>query len=119
MYPHTITIFHKESTKDEDTYTAYILSGVYVHSSRSLSFKGTRFSEAQGVEIDVNKQLSDSYLPCNEKGTWTVSEGDRVVQGEDSRTVTSFKDLKGAMVVTGVDINLCGSPLDNIVLRCN
>ena len=114
MYPHIITIIHKVSDAQSDSYIAYTINGVYIESGITLSKSGTVFDVSGNVIISVNNANT-----LNFGNTWTASTGDRVVEGEyQLPSGFKFADIPDAYVIDGVDKQLAGTDLDSIVLRC-
>ena len=115
MYPHTITIYHKESTANADTYERYVLDGAYVNSNSSLKVGSVTFSLDSTTRISLNKENLENF-----NVSWKLTEGDRIVQGigPEMPTNFTFAQLEDAFTVTGYKVNQVGSNLDGIVIDC-
>lgn len=110
MFPHTITIYHHSVEDGVDVYSRKEIPGWYwMHTaSNAASGKGTE-------RTDSYKAVASPLTASQYGVTWDVYVGDRVVKGS-APDITSWKDLKDAMVVKAVEENICGSSVDNITL---
>ena len=116
MFPHTITIFRHIQTLSEDSYTRYVLKGVYWYGSERTSKSGNGVVKDKSVNIIISKDLVDTY-----KTEWDVKLHDKIVLGEVD-DITSVNDLniyEDVINVTSINPNICGSELDNIVIVGN
>lgn len=116
MFPHTITIFRHVQTMTEDTYTRYVLKGVYWYGTDRMSKSGNGTVKEKTINIEIPKDLVDTY-----KTEWDVKLHDKIVLGEVD-DITSINDLKvyeDVINVTNVSKNICDSELDNIVIVGN
>ena len=112
MYPFVVTVIHKVSTLDEDTYINYVLQGVYIQATLGIVMNGMTFALDETTLISTNDQLAHSY------GTnWQCDVGDRVMLGEYTTPVTSFGDIPNAWVVKSVEKNIANTDLDSIVIH--
>lgn len=139
MYPHVVTVIHKTSTLDEDTYQLYVLNGVYLQASRGIIMNGLSFTLDSATLISTNVALARSY------GTsWQCEEGDRILTGEYTDDimsrfenwedlddlswedlgnmtwndlVTAYADFEDAMVVKKIEKNIANTDLDSIVIH--
>ena len=116
MFPHTITIFRHIQTMSEDTYTRYVLKGVYWYGTDRMSKSGNGTVEDKTINIEIPKNLVDTY-----KTEWDVKLHDKVVLGEvdDISSVNDLKVYDDVINVTSITVNNCGSKLDNIVIMGN
>lgn len=116
MFPHTITIFRHIQTMSDDSYTRYVLKGVYWYGTDGMSKSGNGTVEEKTINIVIPKDLVDTY-----KTEWDVKLHDKVVLGEVD-DITSINDLKvyeDVINVTSISINNCDSKLNNIVIMGN
>lgn len=118
MYPHTITIYHKESTAEADTYSTYVLDGVYIQAGSSLQLGSTSFTLDQTTLITVNKQNTDVF-----NFSWKLSGGDKIVKGVGQYVNGlpqgfTFAMLEDAWTVIGYDIHNAETDLDGIEIHC-
>ena len=113
MFPHTITIFRHIQDLTSDTYTRYILKGVYWYGSESSVKNGNGTVKEKSVNIVVPKILVDTF-----KTEWDVKMNDKVVLGEvdDITSVNDLKVYEDVINVTSVTKNNCDSKLDNIII---
>ena len=116
MFPHTITIFRHIQTLDSDTYTRYILKGVYWYGTDRMSKSGNGTVKEKNINIIISKDLVDTY-----KIEWDVKLHDKIVLGEvdDISSVNDLKVYDDVINVTSINPNICGSELDNIVIVGN
>lgn len=110
MFPHTITIYHHSVIDGADVYEKKEIPGWYwMHIASSTgSGKGTE-------KTDSYKLVASQLTTAEYRKTWEVYVGDRVVKGYGPN-ISSWKELKDAMVVKAVEENICGSSVDNITL---
>lgn len=116
MFPHTITIFRHIQTLNEDTYTRYVLKGVYWYGTDRMSKSGNGTVEEKVINIVIPKNLVDTF-----KTEWDVKLHDKVVLGEVD-DITSINDLRvyeDVINVTSINVNICESDLDNITIIGN
>ena len=110
MFPHTITIYHHFIEGGVDVYSKKEIPGWYWMQTASNTGSG------KGAEKTDSYKVVASPLTTSQYGvTWGVYVGDRVVKGS-APDITSWKDLKDAMVVKAIEENICGSSVDNITL---
>lgn len=112
MYPHTITIYRHCIENGRDIYTKHILKGVYFRNGTVAAKSGNGFEKSCETVISVRPELSRTF---NE--TWNVTIGDKIVLGI-GREISSFKELQNFVTVKTVSENICGSPLDGVVIKC-
>ena len=100
----------------DDSYTRYVLKGVYWYGTDGMSKSGNGTVEEKTINIVIPKDLVDTY-----KTEWDVKLHDKVVLGEVD-DITSINDLKvyeDVINVTSISINNCDSKLNNIVIMGN
>ena len=116
MFPHTITIFRHVQTMSDDTYTRYVLKGVYWYGTNRMSKSGNGTVEDKTINIEIPKNLVDTY-----KIKWDVKLHDKIVLGEvdDITSVNDLKVYEDVINVTSINKNICDSELDNIVIMGN
>ena len=111
MFPHTITIYHHTVDDGVDIYTKNEVPGWYWMQTISTVGAG------KGAERSNTYKLVASPLTTSQYGVyWDVYVGDRVVKGFGP-DIASWKELKDAMVVGSIEVNICGSSVDNITLN--
>ena len=128
MFPHTITIFHHSVVNGADVYNMTVLNGCYWIHNASRGGAGKGIEKTDSYTVILSPEQTAKY-----GSVWNVYPGDRVIKGigngaisgecivgaaiVDKQPVTSWKDLKGdVMVVKTVEENICGSSVDNITL---
>ncbi len=108
MFPYTITIF----TYDEElgTYSKQVVEGVWWTGSDSVSISQNREHSASTTVV-IPKELMNDVK---------VTNGCYIVKGEHEN-ITSLEDLEGSecFQVSSVQINDCGTELDNITINGN
>lgn len=110
MFPHTVTIYHHSTENGEDKYIKTVLEGFYWNDKISLA------AGNKGAESEKATTIISSPENAAKYGTdWTVQVNDmvRLGKGDD---IKSFKELNGAVTVTGIAVNVCGSDVDNVVI---
>lgn len=113
MFPHVITIFRHIQDLTSDTYTRYILNGVYWYGSESSVKSGNGTVKEKNINIIIPKNLVETF-----KIEWDVKMNDKVVLGEvdDIESINDLKVYDDVINVTSVTINNCDSKLDNIII---
>ena len=110
MFPHTVTIYHHDIIGSADTYTFYVVPGVYVTPSKGITQSGHGQQNANSVTITTSKETTDKY-----NSVWFAHKGDKVIKGAGA-AITKLADLTDAYEITNIQENVCGCPLDNIVI---
>ena len=108
MFPYTITIF--TYNEDAGTYSRQVVKGVWWTGTDSVPISEFRSHSAQ-ITIVIPKSLMDNV---------SVSNGCYIVKGE-YENITSMEKLEGSecIQVNSVQINNCGTELDNITINGN
>lgn len=110
MFPHTITIYHHTVDEGVDIYTKKEVPGWYVMQTIASVPAG------KGAERSSSYKMVASPATTSQYGVyWDVYVGDRIVKGSGP-DISSWKELKGAMVVNSIEVNMCGSAVDNITV---
>lgn len=112
LYPHTVTVYHHDVVGDKNVYLRTVLSGVYYRKSVKYTKSGNGFENVPGTVVSCNPVLSRGY-----NDNWRCFPGDKLIKGVGS-DIESFKELSEAVTVKSVDVNLCSSELDSVVIRC-
>lgn len=110
MFPHTITIYHHTVAGGEDIYSKTVLNNVYYHAKKSTDQSEKGVVSAKETEITASPEVSRQMGK-----DWNVFTEDRIVLGEGV-DIQSWKELKGAITVTGIDVNVIGCAVDNVVI---
>ena len=110
MFPHTLTIYHHFVEDGVDVYDKKEVPGWYWMHTAANAGTGKGAERADTYKIVACQATTSQYGL-----TWSVNVGDRVVKGS-APDITSWKDLKDAMVVKAIEENICGSGVDNITL---
>lgn len=110
MYPHTVTIYRHSSKNGEDAYQKYILPGVYWYGSFGVSAAKNGFEQAAGITVELPKAHADTFGV-----SWFAEPGDLCVLGTGP-DIGRQRDLDGftKMTIQSIQVNRCGSALDNI-----
>lgn len=111
MFPHTITIYHHKIIKGTDSYSKTILNGFYIMNGSAVSDTQKGVDSRHNITIISNSENAHSF---NNK--WNVAINDKIVVGA-GMDINSFKELNDCITVTGIEINVCGSDVDNIVIK--
>ena len=126
MFPHTITIYHHFVENGVDNYQSTVLSGCYWYGKASIVGAGKGTENTGSCTVVVSPEQTAKFGE-----TWEVRPGDRIVLGNDclvgrcisglatvgGKAIKSLKELpRDAMTVKAVDINICGSSVDNVTL---
>ena len=115
--PHTITIYNKYG----DRYFKTVLSDVYWYGTDSINISGNGVVESGAINIIVDGENLSKYVSeekyIGEKNTFTIQNEIRIVLGEgpDIESVSEIEYLK-QITVFSYDVNVVGSPLDNILI---
>lgn len=110
MFPHTITIYRHSTENGTDVYTKQVLDGFYAVVNKSLT------TDQKGVEHNKPSVIISSPEKAQKYGTeWTVQGKDKIIIGEGA-DITSFMDIPEAITVTGIEVNVIGSAVDNVTI---
>lgn len=115
--PHTITIYNKYN----DKYFKTILNDVYWYGTDSINISGKGVVESGAINIIVDGENLSKYVSeekyVGEENTFTIQNQIRIVLGEgsDIESVSEIEHLK-QITVFSYDVNIVGSPLDNILI---
>lgn len=110
MFPHTITIYHHTVVNGVDTYSKTILKDVYYHVRQNTEQSGKGVVTVKETEITASPEVSRQIGKA-----WNVFTEDRIVLGEGT-DIQSWKGLNGAITVTGIDVNVIGCAVDNVII---
>lgn len=108
MFPYTITIF--TYNEDAGTYSRQVVKGVWWTGADSVPISEFRSHSAQ-ITVVIPKSLMDNV---------SVSNGCYIVKGEHAQ-IQTMEDLANTecIQVNSVQINDCGTELDNITINGN
>lgn len=110
MFPHTVTIYHHSTENGRDKYSFIVKEGFYWNDKISLAVGN------KGAETEKATTIISSPENAAKYGTeWTVQVNDMVMLGKGGE-IKSFKELNGAVTVTGIAVNVCGCEVDNVVI---
>ena len=116
--PHTITIYNEYEGK----YLKTILHKVYWYGTDSINISGKGIVEAGAINIIIDGDNLLKYIPEREykgnKDTFTIQRENRIILGEgpDINSVNDIPSNFKVMTVFGIDENLVGSSIDNILI---
>lgn len=116
--PHTITIYNKLN----DIYYKKVLHGVYWYGTDSINLSGKSAVESGNINIIIDNENLVGYVSENEfvgdKDTFTIQRENRIILGEgpDITSLTEIPKSFKQMTVFGIDENLVGSSIDNILV---
>ena len=116
--PHTITIYNEYNEK----YLKTIIKGVYWYGTDSINISGKGIVEAGAINIIIDGDNLLKYIPEREykgnKDTFTIQRENRIILGEgpDINSVNDIPSNFKVMTVFGIDENLVGSSIDNILI---
>lgn len=110
MFPHTVTIYHHSIVNDTDTYEKYTVEGAYWFGPGQISLKNKGVEAVSNVTVIFSPEQSKQFGK-----RWKAQKGDRIIQGA-GEDITSFKDIPNALSIVGIEDNLVGSAVDNVVL---
>ena len=107
MFPHSCTVYHKNG---DDTYTKYILEGVYWYGPVLLTLNGKGIDSSQSTTVIVPIKVAKKAI---------IKNGDYVVKGlgEDIKSVSDL-DEKETVTIKSIGTNDVGRDLDSVVLSC-
>ncbi|MDD5880974.1 DUF6751 family protein [Stecheria intestinalis] len=109
MFPHTVTVYHKD--QETEKYTKTVIEGVYWYGPHSASQNGKGRDSGESVTVVVP-------LATMGKAGITIRTEDLILKGEGP-DITSQTDLEGTpdvATVSSVDTNDVGSSLDCVVI---
>ncbi len=114
MYPHSITIFHKNYDKatDKETYERQVVDGVYWYGSKKVSIQGLGVVNSDSITICIP---SENIPTIGLK----IAKKDIVVLGKIETEITSISELSNyedKITVSSIDNNTIGSLVDNILI---
>ena len=110
MFPHTITIYHHSIENGEDKYERTILEGFYWNGSKSLTAADKGADSEKTTTIISNPENAHKY-----GAEWMIQPNDMIFFGE-GKDIASFREIRNAVTVTGIAVNVCNSDVDNIVI---
>lgn len=116
--PHTITIYNKHN----DKYYKQKLDGVYWYGTDSINLSGKGIVESGAINIIIDGENLKKYVTETEYtgGTekYTIQKGNRIIlgNGPDITSLNELPDNIQQMTVFGIDENLVGSNIDNILI---
>lgn len=122
MFPHTVTIYNKDSA---EKYHKTIIEGVLWDSIKGVVNRRTGSTSADSLRLIVPCSVknymdymdSEKWLLLGEKAPfWTLKPKDIVILGSCEADIKSAKDisnLQNAMLITSVDFKKIGSKLDH------
>ena len=116
--PHTITIYNEYKGE----YLKSILHNVYWYGTDSINISGKGIVEAGAINIIIDGDNLLKYVTEREykgdKNTFTIQRENRIILGEgpDIVSVDDIPNNFKIMTVFGIDENLVGSSIDNILV---
>ena len=116
--PHTITIYNSYAGK----YYKKVLNNVYWYGTDSINISGKGIVESGNINIIIDGSNLNDYV-SKEKytggtDTYTIQEGCRILFGEgpDITSLSEIPETFKQITVFGIDENLVGSSIDNILI---
>ena len=116
--PHTITIYNEYKGE----YLKSILHNIYWYGTDSINISGKGIVEAGAINIIIDGDNLLKYVTEREykgdKNTFTIQRENRIILGEGP-DIVSADDIPNnfkIMTVFGIDENLVGSSIDNILI---
>ncbi len=116
--PHTITIYNE----CEGKYLKTVLHEVYWYGTDSINISGKGIVEAGAINIIIDGDNLLKYVTEREyegkEDTFTIQRENRIILGEGPE-IESVNDIPNnfkVMTVFGIDENLVGSSIDNILI---
>ena len=116
--PHTITIYNEYKGE----YLKSILHNIYWYGTDSINISGKGIVEAGAINIIIDGDNLLKYVTEREykgdKNTFTIQRENRIILGEgpDIVSVDDIPNNFKIMTVFGIDENLVGSSIDNILI---
>ena len=110
MFPHIMTIYRLDTSGTADVISKQIVKGVYWNETQGIRTSGNGTADSKSVTVVTSPHLAKTMGV-----TWTIKAKDRIIKGEGA-DVTSLKEIDG-YTVEKVEINVCDSPVDNIVIQ--
>ncbi|MCM1115610.1 MAG: hypothetical protein NC397_08960 [Clostridium sp.] len=113
MFPHDITIYRHCVLNGTDIYNKQVLNGFYWNCKTAQSVKNKGADNAAEVTVISSPQMAQRY-----GNKWKIQVGDIIIKGKGSN-ISSLKDLTDVQYykVYAVEENICGSDVDNIVVK--
>jgi len=106
MFTETITVYHYD--KKTDVYSKTVLTGWHWQS------KSKAQKDSKGTfDVKETTIISNTENARNFGVTYEICNNDRIVKGVGA-DIKSFKELKDAMCVNSVEVNVYNSDLDNV-----
>lgn len=111
MFPDTITIYRHSIINGADIYDKEILSGFYWYGKtiQNTANKGTE--SVSEITVVSGPEMAKAF---GEK--WTTQIGDIIIKGKGN-DISSLKELTESHKIYAVNVNVCNSDVDNIVLN--
>lgn len=110
MFPHTITVYHLDKADGRDRYIKTVLDGWYWNSEKALQKDNKGILSTKPTTI-----VSDVKNARNFGTEYEICDNDRIILGTGD-DIASFKELKNAVTVKDIAVNICNSEVDNIVI---
>ena len=113
MWPHNITIIHREYSKklEKDIFTKQIINGVYWYGNTAMIFNNLTLEQSKDINIIIpKKNVIDDLI---------VKEKDFIILGIIEEDITSLDDLKiyvNKITVKSIIKNDISCSLDNYVI---
>lgn len=108
MFNESITVYHYD--KKTDMYNKTVLNGWHWQSKITAQKDGKGTFNSIETTIISNAENAQNFSVAYE-----ICINDRIVKGVNS-DIKSFKELKDSICVNGIEVNVYGSSLDNIVV---
>ena len=110
MFPNTITIYRHNVLDGADVYEKQILNGFYWYGKAVQSATDKGVENSAQITVVSSPKMAQSY-----GDKWTVQVGDIIIKGKGD-DIKSLRELSNQHIVDGVEVNVCSSDVDNIVI---
>lgn len=115
--PHTITIYNKYN----DKYFKCVLNDVYFYGTDSINISGKGIAESNFINIIIDGVNLFKYVDkeqyVGKKDTFTLQNNIRIILG-NGPDINNLSEIEGFRQITvfSYDVNVVGSPVDNILI---
>ena len=110
MFPDTITIYRHSVLNGADVYEKQVLSGFYWYGKVTQSTANKGVENAAEITVISNPEMAKTF-----GDKWTAQVGDIIIKGKGN-DISSLKELTESHKIYAVEVNVCDSDVDNIVL---
>nr|DAZ72420.1 MAG TPA: hypothetical protein [Caudoviricetes sp.] len=126
MFPDEITIFNKIENDDETTYHKTNLKNVIWYGTDNINLLGKGIVNSDDINIVIPLESLSDYKKVSEfnelddkSNFFTLQKEDKIVKGvaDDIKSVKELSKYENVVTIKGIEENLFGSSIDNILIK--